>query len=162
RTFEKSFAVHLAAARAFSAACRGAGGITWIGTDGTDFRAPHLRIDVAISSPPYLNALDYVRCIKFESTWCGCATETELSKLRLDHLGESTRRLTGATSNLPSGTARAVVDRIAIKDPLRGSIIAGYFSDMLRNLACVYSILEHGREYHLIVGDSVIRDVKVP
>ena len=29
-------------------------------------------IDLAITSPPYINALDYTRCVKIEGAMCDC------------------------------------------------------------------------------------------
>jgi SAM-dependent methyltransferase len=43
-------------------------------------------IDLVITSPPYLNAIDYVRCSKFTLVWMGYSVG-ELQKLRSENIG---------------------------------------------------------------------------
>jgi hypothetical protein len=66
-------------------------GITWVGMDATSFVTPE-KVDIAITSPPYINAMDYTRCIKLESAWIGTADDASIKDVRSRQLGESVRR----------------------------------------------------------------------
>jgi DNA modification methylase len=118
-------------------------------------------MDVAITSPPYINALDYVRCIKIESAWIDTGDDTLFSDLRHKHVGDSSRALRQVDSIVDSSVHK-IVRSIEKVDPRRASTVLGYFQDMLCNLNCVFDVLRPGGQYHIIVGDSVIRGVSVP
>src|SRR5260370_9662861 len=48
-------------------------------------------IDLVITSPPYLNAIDYIRCSKFSLVWMGYSIG-ELRQLRTHSLGTERAR----------------------------------------------------------------------
>src|SRR5690606_19314888 len=37
-----------------------------------------------------------------------------------------------------------------------------YFSDIMKNLECVKAALKNGGEYHMIIGDNIIKKVEIP
>jgi len=159
--FTKCCRIYIGAIEEFKAIVKENEPITWIGSDATNFRKMDYAVDVAISSPPYLNALDYIRCIKLESAWSQCSTGLELQQLRQYHVGEAVRK----PSKLPPAVAVETAEyanRISIMDATRGKIVLQYFTDMFNNMRCVYNVLKPGGFYHLIVGDSVIRNVEIP
>jgi len=159
-TFEKSFYAHFNALNEFSGHVKGRGSsITWLGEDGTSFSSD-AEIDVAITSPPYINALDYVRCIKLESAWVDCGDYVSLNKLRKRHIGDNSRARC-AVSLPVLKLVQPIVHAISALDQKRGAVVAGYFEDMYQNLMCTHEVLRRGGEYHVIVGDSVIRGTYV-
>ena len=81
-SFEYSFNVHFDAIKEMSEHVKNGGAIRWIGMDATDFSSDENAIDLAITSPPYINALDYTRCIKVESALCGTIDNTRANELR--------------------------------------------------------------------------------
>ena len=44
-------------------------------------------IDLAVTSPPYINAYDYVRSLRFEDMWLGLASNEELKKSKQSYIG---------------------------------------------------------------------------
>jgi hypothetical protein len=161
-TFEKSFKATRKALREFSEMVgRHVPPIKWLGFDGTQFEAGRVKIDVAITSPPYINALDYVRCVKLESSWIDTGDDGQFLELRKGHVGEAQRAHSQIDGDV-SSYFREHVNKIAVTDPARSRIVAGYFQDMYNNLLCTYAALKDGGEYHMIVGDSSIRGVRVP
>ena len=59
-------------------------------------------VDLIVTSPPYANAIDYMRAHKFSLVWFG-ETVAELSKLRSTYIGsERTDRSQLTTDRLPS------------------------------------------------------------
>jgi DNA modification methylase len=161
-TFQKSFENYLVAIREFSEVVQHTDTtFEWVGENAVDFSTT-LRADIAITSPPYLNALDYTRCIKIESSWAGCADDSIIRSVKNNQVGDESRK---AGSNLNDDLLNLIneyVTQIGETDPRRASITIQYFDDMRRNLSCVYDTLRNGGEYHLIVGNSVIRGIDVP
>jgi len=164
KTFKKSYKAHFDAIVEFSEAVSDPWfRIRWIGDDGTDFQAPDIGINAAITSPPYINALDYVRCIKIESAWIDCGDDDSFSDMRSRHVGESQRKRRRTEVEPPLEELLApFIGRIEWRDRRRADIVRGYFSDMLSNLRCTHAILLEDGEYHIIVGDSIIRGVELP
>ncbi len=119
-------------------------------------------MDVAITSPPYINAMDYVRCIKLESAWVGTGNEAVFSNLRKIQLGESGRAKLKKVNAVVKKIAAPYLDYLQKEDPQRFETALVYFQDMHDNLVSVQDALKSGSSYHLIVGNSVIRNVDVP
>jgi len=162
-TFNKSFLIHLDAARAFDQAAGPVRPekITWLGSDATSYVAEACSIDVAITSPPYLNALDYVRCIKIESAWVDCGNDSSFQTIRKTQVGDPSRGRSEAVTHVEE-ILGDICGEIALTDKDRSRTILGYFSDMFQNLVCTFKVLKPFTSYHLIVGDSVIRGISVP
>jgi DNA modification methylase len=131
-SYEKSFEAYFSATKQAAEKLTHSK-INWLSGDATKFSSS-IKMDVAITSPPYINAMDYVRCIKLESAWVGTGNEAVFSNLR----------------NLQK------------EDPQRFETALVYFQDMHDNLVSVQDALKSGSSYHLIVGNSVIRNVDVP
>lgn len=155
--FEKSFLSYIAAIEKYSCMVkRGTGGVKWIGEDARKFSS-EVKVDIAITSPPYINALDYVRCIKLESAWVGTGDDATFRGLRRNHVGDMSRR--DDVSDFRNKKLSTVIEKLDKIDPIRSRIVKSYFSDMTKNLQAVYKILTSGGEYHIIIGNSVIRGV---
>ncbi|MGE0875416.1 MAG: hypothetical protein AB7O31_12175 [Burkholderiales bacterium] len=159
--FDKSFNAHLLAVEEIQSIYPGKRkSIQWLGSDGSNFREPEQSVSVAITSPPYINALDYVRCIKLESAWVDTGRDDVFQTVRKKHVGErihEEKDLHPAVLSVVGG----LVKRIERLDSARARVVRSYFNDMLRNLECVFRALVHGGEYHLIIGNSVVRGVEV-
>lgn len=161
--FAKSFAAHIAAV----AECNegtlvpSRSRVQWLGTDAAKFRKSTKPITVAITSPPYANALDYVRCIKIESAWVDCGSDPVFAELRRGQIGDPARAR-AAQDDVVEAAVGHLCRQIEIDDAPRARTVRGYFADMLNNLQCVHRTLVAGGRYHVIVGDGVIRKVSVP
>jgi hypothetical protein len=159
-SYEKSFNAYFLATKD-AAQKLYSSNINWLSGDATDFSSS-VKMDVAITSPPYINAMDYVRCIKLESAWVGTGNEAVFSDLRKIQLGEAGRaKLKNATATVKK-IAAPYLDYLQKEDPQRFETALVYFQDMHDNLVSVQGALKHGSSYHLIVGNSVIRNVDVP
>ena len=161
-TFQKSFENYAQAVREFSeVANQHNATFNWTGDNAIDFQATN-KVDIAITSPPYLNALDYTRCIKMESAWAGCADDSVIKTVKTNQVGDESRKVSGDVSDELASLIQEYATQIGEIDPRRASVMTQYFEDMRRNLACVYDVLRTNGEYHLIVGNSVIRGVEIP
>jgi len=162
RLFKSAVATYVAAASEYRKATDQFGPpLRWAKGDATNFTISK-KVDLAITSPPYINAMDYVRCIRLESAWIGTGDSRIFRRVREQQVGETLRV---AGTNLPEEVESLVISysrRIAKLDPQRATIVETYFCDMLRNIRCVQRALRPGSSYFLIVGDSTIRGLNVP
>lgn len=160
-SFNYSFDAHFAAISDMSDLCLNNNGINWVGNDATSFEGIDEQIDLAITSPPYINALDYTRCIKVESAMCGLIPATGTQSLHKMQVGHEARR-----HQTISESVRAIFaeyyDKLALLDKDRANTCLAYFNDIYKNLTRVHLSLKHGGEYHMIIGDNIIRDIPIP
>lgn len=160
-TFQKCLKNYLSGAQAVALLKDyGEGQIKWIDGDATQFKLD-AKIDVAITSPPYINAMDYVRCVKLESSWVGTGSSDIFSEVRSSQVGEAARAKRMEISADVLEIISPDMLRIQEIDQARAKTVAAYFQDMRNNLNCVYKSLKNNAYYHVIVGDSVVRDVEI-
>ena len=136
-------------------------GIVWLGNDATNFSCKRNSIDIAITSPPYINAFDYTQCIKVESSLCGFLTNKDVTKLKQIQVGQSSRRFQQA-DNVVFETFKPYYDKLVAIDKLSADTCLGFFSDIFKNLCCVHEALKDNGEYHVIIGDSYIKKTPIP
>lgn len=136
-------------------------GIIWLKGDATNFTI-HKPLDIAVTSPPYINALDYTRCIKLESSWIGLMDDASLVLSRNGQVGEASRTNFIETTKTISRITDAYLRKIRTIDLRRFQTVRTYFQDISSNLRCVYKALSHGGEYHIIIGNSTIRGTYIP
>jgi DNA modification methylase len=116
-------------------------------------------IDLVVTSPPYLNAIDYLRGHKFSLVWMGHSIE-EIRHLRSQNIGTE---ISGPSSRNTDRT------RLAIKKmgktgrlPERSrGMLARYVDDMNTVMAEIRRVLAQKGEAVLVVGDSTIQGVFV-
>lgn len=112
-------------------------------------------IDLVLTSPPYLNAIDYMRCSKFSLVWMGYSI-AELRKLRAASVG--TESSLEEAQEAP--WVRQLVNELRLRPALpnrQQSLLATYVWDMGRALGEVSRVLRHGGRAVYVVGDSTIR-----
>ncbi len=114
-------------------------------------------VHLIVTSPPYANAIDYVRAHKFSLIWLGHAPST-LTSLRREYIGAE---INVEVPNLPSLTARETIKAVAAKDPLKGRVLGKYFTDMSSTISEMYRVLKPGRACIVVVGSSTIRGIEV-
>ena len=114
--------------------------------------------DLALTSPPYANAVDYPRTHQLELYWLGLAHGT-LTPLKKKHVGTESVSSRDYQNRHQIGVveADAVIKKIFEQDPRRAYIAFKYLDDMRKNLAEVYSALRDGGRYIVVVGNNRIR-----
>ncbi|WP_083101110.1 hypothetical protein [Pseudophaeobacter leonis] len=136
-------------------------GIIWEGQDATEFGTSK-SIDLAITSPPYINAMDYTRCIKLESAWIGTADDAAIRAVRNAQLGESVRRHQVTDDEFISSIAIKHFGDLEAIDEVKFKTALAFFDDMKGNLRSVFNSLKAGGIYYIIIGNSKIRGIDVP
>jgi len=114
--------------------------------------------DLALTSPPYVNAVDYPRTHQLEIYWLGLAKDS-LAPLKKEHVGtESVSYKDYSTLHkIGVSSADVVIENIFEKDPRRAYIAYKYLNDMNVNLMEVYKVLKKNGRYIIVVGNNKIR-----
>jgi len=161
-SFAYSFNNHREALRSMALQCKGKNmPLRWLGTDATNFNAKNIKIDLAITSPPYINALDYTRCVKIEGAFCDCIDNDIAREMRSLQVGHENRK-----NHTIEKSIKDIFDKWYIqifdKDREKANTCLSYFNDIYANLKCVYRLLKPLGEYYIIIGDNVIKKIHVP
>ncbi len=126
--------------------------------DARNIKYPDNFFDLAVTSPPYANAVDYPRTHQLEIYWLGFANDS-LTPLKRMHVGTESVKAEDYNSLHTIGIKEAdiIISKIYDKDPRRAYIIYKYLSDMNKNLKEVYRVLKQGAKYIIVVGNNKIR-----
>ncbi len=112
-------------------------------------------IDLVLTSPPYLNAIDYMRCSKFSLVWMGYSVDS-LRQIR----GESVGAEASSDEALAAPWVKSLIKQLGLTPKLSdrdNALLARYVWDMGGALAEVSRVLKaHGRAVY-VVGDSTVR-----
>lgn len=114
--------------------------------------------DLAVTSPPYANAVDYPRTHQLESYWLGL-TNGSLTSLKKKHVGTESVSSNEYKKLHEIGVKEADVtlSKIFKKDPRRSYIAFKYLDDIRLNLLEVHRALKTGGRYVVVVGNNKIR-----
>ena len=129
-----------------------------VDSDARDIKYPDDYFDLAVTSPPYANAVDYPRTHQLEIYWLGFASGS-LAPLKRKHVGTEsvTAKEYGTFHTIGIQEADSVIAKIYEKDPRRAYIVYKYLYDMKKNLMEVYRVLKSNSRYVIVVGDNRIR-----
>ena len=111
-------------------------------------------IDVVLTSPPYLNAIDYIRCSKFSLVWMGYS----IAALRAVRSGS-----VGTEVGLYSGDRPLVRDILASLElgpgfPARqAAILTRYITDLGRIVSEVARVLKPLGHAVFVIGENTLR-----
>ncbi|MGY4500898.1 DNA modification methylase [Bradyrhizobium sp. GM24.11] len=111
--------------------------------------------DLVLTSPPYLNAIDYIRCSKFSLVWMGHSIG-ELRDTRAASVGSEVSH----EEALGDEAVRAVIHDLGLKPKLssrNNGILSRYVWDMRDSLSEVSRVLKKGGDAVYVVGDSTVR-----
>jgi hypothetical protein len=111
-------------------------------------------IDAVITSPPYLNAIDYVCCSKFTLVWLGHSI-SELRNLRSTNVGSEVSNSESAQSDL----VQSIFDRLDPDEKLikrHCAIITRYICDMRSVAEEITRVLRPGGKAVIVIGNSTI------
>lgn len=111
--------------------------------------------DLVVTSPPYLNAIDYLRGHKLSLVWMGHQID-DIRDLRSSNVGSERLHHSNAAENYGSIAKQVVKDFASL--PTRFQLILiQYFSDMDHVLAEISRVLKRSGEALIVVGNSTIR-----
>lgn len=124
------------------------------------------KIDLIVTSPPYLNGTNYCRNTKLELLALGLfESEGDLAQLRTESI---TAGINNVSSRKKPPTLIHAVEKIASRlddvayDQRIPALVRGYFSDMSMALATLRSHSSSGARFFLDIGDSRFAGIHVP
>lgn len=119
------------------------------------------QFDAIITSPPYLNAIDYLRGHKLALVWLGYTIPT-LREIRAGSIG--TER-SGSTQHNRISDYRSLGDLVSNVTGLpvrQRSIVSKYAYDAEEMIMQMRRVIAPGGALVLVLADSVVRGVEVP
>jgi DNA modification methylase len=140
-------------------------------------RMPQDSIDLAITSPPYVNGMDYVMNYKIDLAWLDFVRSYEqLANLRASMVACDNIPRGTAADHQPSGNVRSdawlmaitksIAHNIKSKGSYRrddmGAIVTKYFDDLFPVMQNVLRALKPGGRFVIVNGDSLIAGTYVP
>lgn len=126
--------------------------------DARKIRRTSNQFDLVLTSPPYLNAIDYLRCSKFALVWMGHT----IAQLR-----ETRKKSIGAEVSLPPDETAAALDLLKTiparkKLPERDAkVLDRYIVDMQLVMRETSRLLKDTGRAVFVVGDSRLKGVFV-
>lgn len=119
----------------------------------------------AVTSPPYINAVDYPRTHQLETYLLDVVSGGEnLAAAKRGHVGTEVVRAAEYRElhrhDVPA-LDRQLEDLYEV-DPRRSYIVYRYFEDMAANFREMRRVLRPGARYVVVVGNNLIRDRVVP
>jgi hypothetical protein len=117
-------------------------------------------IDLVLTSPPYLNAIDYMRCSKFSLVWMGY-TVGELAGIRTDSVGTEC----GDWEAHENEDVRRIIVGLKLSPQLsvrNEAILGRYIGDMQSAVEETARVLSPGGKAIYMVGENTVRGTFIP
>ena len=111
-------------------------------------------IDLVLTSPPYLNAIDYMRCSKFSLVWMGRST-AELSIVRSQSVGsEVGKKVTSDERHISQLISKLKLSpKLSIRHE---GILTRFIDDMQKSLNEVSRVLAPGGKAIYVIGENTV------
>ena len=127
--------------------------------DARNLPVRNASIDLVVTSPPYLNAIDYIRCSKFSLVWMGYRIP-DLRQLRAESVGTETA---GCNSKYDAEIEAIIValklkPRLSTRDE---AVLTHYIEDMRHAMREVARVLAPGGKAVYVVGESTVRSTYI-
>ena len=123
-----------------------------------DVPLPTESIDLIVTSPPYANAIDYMRAHKFSLVWFGHTTGA-LSALRGRYIGSE--KFDPQYSEDLAPKAQAAVQSLAQKDASKARVLRKYLLEMKQVISEMNRVLKSGKAAVIVVGPSIMRGLEI-
>jgi hypothetical protein len=114
-------------------------------------------VDAVLTSPPYLNAIDYLRGHKFSLVWFGHRI-SELRAIRSESIGAERCPVRGHDPKQLMGIKKAMGALNRLPPRIEG-MVDRYVGDIYRMLEEISRVLKPGGEATFVVGNSCLRTV---
>jgi len=148
----------------FSNAVSGKNRAKIIKKDALKINLESQSVDFAITSPPYINAINYIRVQRLEYAWLNRFNPEELKMLEVNQMGSDKITADIWKQNLETGVKS--IDRIAQKirenSGRHSYIFSKFYLDFEKNLKEVYRVLKKNKRYCIVIGNNVIKGVFIP
>ncbi|EGP09859.1 hypothetical protein CSIRO_0290 [Bradyrhizobiaceae bacterium SG-6C] len=117
-------------------------------------------IDLVLTSPPYLNAIDYMRCSKFSLVWMK-SNIGNLRQIRSNSVGAELKS-TAASGNEDVKTVISEMKLTPKLQPKYTAMLARYVDDMMQSVKETERVLSRGGKAVYVVGENTVRGTFIP
>jgi DNA modification methylase len=117
---------------------------------------PDESVDLVLTSPPYLNAIDYIRCSKFSLVWMGYNVG-DLRRVRAASVGAEAAQHSSLDDDQE---IKSIVDALHLRPKLekrQERILSRYIHDMRGSISEVGRVLSRAGEAVYVVGENTLR-----
>jgi hypothetical protein len=128
--------------------------------DARKLDVPSSSIELVLTSPPYLNAIDYMRCSKFSLIWMGYNI-SELGKIRSASVGTEV----GSVEARDNPIVKDIIAALKLRpdlSPRHEAILAHYIQDMHQAVQESARVLVPGGKAVYVMGENTIRGTYIP
>jgi DNA modification methylase len=115
-------------------------------------------VDLIVTSPPYANAIDYMRAHKFSLVWFGSRVD-DLSDLRAQYIGAE--RVIGTQTERLTPLPEAMITQLETQDRKKAAVLRKYYSEMRQVIRESYRVLKPNAAAVIVVGTSTMRGIDV-
>ena len=115
------------------------------------------KIDLIVTSPPYVTSYEYADIHQLTALWLGYMDN--LSIFRKDFIGSA--GASRSNENLNSQTALNISNTLYDQNKPLGKKTAVYFSDMYRVFTDMKRVLRKDGKASIVIGDTQLRGVKI-
>ncbi len=112
-------------------------------------------IDLVVTSPPYLNAIDYLRCSKFSLVWMGYRV-SDLRSIRSENIGTESAGHSRVHDVDIANVVTAMCDTSGLSDRDE-RLLKRYVGDMKATIDEVSRVLRPKARAVYVIGDSTLR-----
>ena len=120
------------------------------------------KVDLIVSSPPYLNSVDYVYNQMAEYFWIGdlfgMETQSKQNEHKRNYVGTMKVDAAEYRNEIRTGIPSIdnVIAAVTRKSQKNGYVVGKYFVDMLEHFVQAAKVMRPGAHYVSIVGDSLV------
>lgn len=120
-------------------------------------------VDLAITSPPYVTAVEYPAVFKLEYQWLDFFEDSEINEHRKSYIGTD-RVYKNEYDTLHLLGIKEIDDKlreIYINNKKKACIIYKYLVGMENNFKEVYKVLKTGARYLVVVGNNSVMNIEI-
>lgn len=129
-----------------------------IGGDAKIMPIANESIDLIVTSPPYANAIDYMRAHKFSLVWSGKKIQ-DLTELRSRYIGSE--RLGDLQPQYLGEHSEKIIQLLTDRDKKKAAILRKYLTEMRSVISEMYRVLQKDSAAIIVIGTSTMRDLDI-
>lgn len=122
------------------------------------------KVDLAITSPPYVTAVEYPAVFKLEYQWLDFFDDPEINEHRKQYIGTD-RYYVNQYRELQKTGLKDLdmqLEEIYEVNQKKSYIIFKYFEGMRKNIQCVSKVLKENGKYVFVVGNNTVLNLEIP
>lgn len=122
------------------------------------------HIDLAITSPPYVTAVEYPSVFKLEYQWLDYFEDSEINEHRKSYIGTDRVYVNEYRELAHFGIDRIdnQLKEIYDSNMKKSYIIYKYLVGMKNNMKCVYDVLKTNGKYVIVIGNNSVMNIEIP